>query len=159
MQLCLHNDHQHLDPSYSQQQLADALGISQALGSLRKSESKTVQLSPIGSAPKRAKRSDAFEVQHTDLLQVIFNAWVNNNNRAPFFFTQSTDFFFKFNFALCIDIQQLGKPHAFSFEMFEEKRGSYETGRLGRGGIHYMPIRQMPGNLLFFVPFQLALNT
>jgi hypothetical protein len=76
VKLCLHNKNQHLNPFYSQQQLADALGVSQELVSFRKRESSSNELSPIGSAPKRGKRSDAFEVKHTDLLAFISNFWV-----------------------------------------------------------------------------------
>ena len=53
---------------------------------------------------------------------------------------------------MLLDIQQLGKPHAFSIAMFQEKGGSHQAGRFKRGGVSDMPDRQMRGTYFFFFP-------
>ena len=79
IQLCLQNDKEHLDNSYSQKQLAEVLGCHQTLISVRKAELKRGPVCDLGTAAKRSKRQDAFEVEHADLVEVVEQFWVRNS--------------------------------------------------------------------------------
>jgi hypothetical protein len=76
--LCLQNDNQHLAPGYTQSQLADVLGIHQTLVSLRQKRLRSKEpISPVGKPHKRAKRKDAFEIEHEDVVETIEDFWVH----------------------------------------------------------------------------------
>ena len=74
--LCLKDENGDLT-SFSQQTIADVLGVHQTLVSHHKRKIANFDLSTVASAPKRAKRSTAFEVQHADLVDFIEGFWVN----------------------------------------------------------------------------------
>jgi len=74
-QFCLLNENNNLPPGYTQGQLAEVLGVDQSLVS-RAFSSATDQLSPITNKNKRQKRSDAFELQHADVVVVMGDFWV-----------------------------------------------------------------------------------
>jgi predicted transcriptional regulator len=75
-QFCLLNEQNNLPPGYTQEQLAEVLGVDQSLVS-RAFSKAAAQLSPLTNKPsKRQKRSDAFEVQHAAVVVVIREFWV-----------------------------------------------------------------------------------
>jgi hypothetical protein len=75
-QFCLVNEQNNLPPGYTQEQLAEVLGVDQSLVSRAVSKA-AAQLTPLTNKPsKRQKRSDAFEVQHAAVVVVIGEFWV-----------------------------------------------------------------------------------
>jgi hypothetical protein len=74
-QFCLITPQNHLPPGYTQQQLAEVLGVDQALVS-RALNNASAPLSPLKNTKKRNKRQDAFEVQYQDLVFLVTGFWV-----------------------------------------------------------------------------------
>jgi hypothetical protein len=74
-QFCLITPQNHLPPGYTQQQLAEVLGVDQALVS-RALNNASAPLSPLKNTKKRNKRQDAFEVQYPDLVFLVTGFWV-----------------------------------------------------------------------------------
>ena len=73
--LCLKDENNNLQ-NYSQQNLAEVLGVHQTLVSHHKRKLTTFDITTVGNAPKRNKRSTAFEIQHAELVEFIEGFWV-----------------------------------------------------------------------------------
>jgi len=62
------------------------LGIDQSLVSIRQKRLRSEEpISPVGKPLKRAKRKDAFEIQHQDAVATIEDFWVQFSFRNFYF--------------------------------------------------------------------------